>query len=327
MKPHDPWRILPKDVTPDSREWTHFVVFLPDGDLLLLNLSLVGRRDALEEWIEPRTTLLACGSGRGFLPKGWTGGMHTEKDVTWESESGTLEFPHARLAMSANAYRLRLRIEDWSVDLRMEVVGSTAERAIDLGDGRVLNWFVAPRLLATGFVRHDNARLDISGCTCYHDHNWGRFRWGRDVAWDWGHAVDETSAFTWLRVWDGARRIQRTSAVLEWEDGELVHAWNERDVSMTYGDERLEVERTEPPVMRVVAQGTCSAFPHPLSISVPRGRLQAEFVPTHASRIVIPSDGRDVGSVALVEAAGRAKVTIDGTDRVFRCIGEYVHGV
>jgi hypothetical protein len=28
--------------------------------------------------------------------------------------------------------------------------------------------------------------LDLSGASAYHDHNWGRWRWGEDLGWEWG---------------------------------------------------------------------------------------------------------------------------------------------
>src|SRR5690606_5897731 len=52
--------------------------------------------------------------------------------------------------------------------------------------------------------------VPFEGAGAYHDHNWGRWYWGDEIAWDWGCllASDGTS-IVFARTTDRARRRPR----------------------------------------------------------------------------------------------------------------------
>jgi hypothetical protein len=62
--------------------------------------------------------------------------------------------------------------------------------------------------MLSGWMTLGNERISLDGASGYHDHNWGRWRWGDDIGWDWATLVDDESATTivFSRATDRDRR-------------------------------------------------------------------------------------------------------------------------
>ena len=74
------------------------------------------------------------------------------------------------------------------------------EDRLPFGSGWI-SWRAVPRLAVDGrleLLGHDHHLLRFSA---YHDHNWGRWRWGDDAGWEWGAFLAEPPgpAFVWSR--------------------------------------------------------------------------------------------------------------------------------
>jgi hypothetical protein len=48
-----------------------------------------------------------------------------------------------------------------------------------------ISWSVAPRLRLSGTLTAGPHRIDLTNASGYHDRNWGRWRWGDDIGWNW----------------------------------------------------------------------------------------------------------------------------------------------
>src|SRR5207342_625444 len=80
-------------------------------------------------------------------------------------------------------------------------------------EGPPLHWPVTPRLLATGIatVAGRTHRLDRE--PSYHDHNWGPFRWGHDISWEWGFALPPDPECPWTLTFVRLTNRGRTNAL------------------------------------------------------------------------------------------------------------------
>ena len=57
--------------------------------------------------------------------------------------------------------------------------------AAPFGSGWI-GWRAFPLMRLSGRLRVDGRDVPLEGAWGYHDHNWGRWLWGEDAAWEWG---------------------------------------------------------------------------------------------------------------------------------------------
>ena len=114
-----------------------------------------------------------------------------------------------------------------------------------LASGARLSWLFVPRLEAHGHVRIGDTRVGLRGAPAYHDHNWGRFRWGADFGWEWGSVLPRDLSDPWtivcMRMTDQRRRRATRQALYAWYEHEPVALW--RDAAMTMGTTDTSVSR------------------------------------------------------------------------------------
>jgi hypothetical protein len=93
--------------------------------------------------------------------------------------------------------------------VRITATPVTSPVVIDLpipfGNGWI-SWNVIPLLKLEGSIEVNGSARDLSSAWAYHDHNWGRWHWGDDVAWEWGCfvAADGAASFVFARTTDRA---------------------------------------------------------------------------------------------------------------------------
>jgi len=173
------------DVTADAyKDWLHVNVFDHDsGCIGIFNTSLHGSpRDARAR---------AIGTALMHAPDtGWVGNVEViaisqanigPTSIGLEHVAIATDGPDAVLASAALP----------AAGLEARFTASARSRPINVdyplpfGTGWI-SWYVLPRLAVTGGMVVDGRRLDLTGATAYHDHNWGRWHWGDDVGWEWG---------------------------------------------------------------------------------------------------------------------------------------------
>jgi hypothetical protein len=152
----------------------------------------------------------------------------------------------------------------------------------------------------------------------YHDHNWGHFRWGADLSWDWGyvHPLDPGCPWTlvFLRISDGLRHRALSQVALLWHHGEHVRTFQDHELSFeltgVHGGAR---PLTLPRVMNLLVPGSASGVPALLALhahgrDAQGDRLELRFETVAHSRIAVPSDSDAFGVMLLNETVGRAHV-------------------
>jgi hypothetical protein len=207
---------------PLYKDWLHLNLFDPASGLVgILNVALQGPPR------EPHAR--AVGTALVHLPgRGWLGNVETAGiDDAAVHEDG-VGLRHVALALDPGAgvvmASARLPDDGLNVEVTAQLSGPThsVPWRMALGSGWI-SWFAAPRLRPRGHVETGERLIDLGAAAAYHDHNWGRWRWGDDLGWEWGCFADEDGGpvFVYTRTTDRDHR-RRDRALL------LVHAGGRR---------------------------------------------------------------------------------------------------
>jgi hypothetical protein len=172
----------------DWKDWYHFVLFDPDRKYrVLANVSLSGRPGRGQITV---TVLATIASASHALPQSfgflrdyeWHPGAVTRAPVRVHTEGGTCTFEAGQYAFNAREGRIACSLE---------LTGSSVSDGLHIpepapvGDGFV-GWGLVPLVRMQGRLRIGDRIVEIGpDWYGYHDHNYGRFRWGSDVGWIW----------------------------------------------------------------------------------------------------------------------------------------------
>ena len=270
-----------------AKEWLHFCVDGPDHHVLA-NLSWHQEPGG----VVGRTILLVRG------PSGWVG--HLEQGPASTPRAGLLR---ARLGAST----VRWVGDRWELDLRaggLRVHGrvraelpATPPATSHVGGGS-MSWTCMPRGRADVHLELPGERVALRGLA-YHDHNWGRFRWGADLGWTWGYALGDEVTAVFLQMSDRAGHRVRRQRLLVWHAGAL----------RVLGDADLEVEARGallpprvlhlPPAAGLLAAGRATGVPESLHVRGPD--LELVFRARDQARVVLPDEDRALGASFLNE--------------------------
>jgi hypothetical protein len=166
------------------KEWMHVdVLDHASGCIAVVNASSHGGASARQTF---------AGAVLLHVPgRGWIGGLETSDAPAGQAGLSTIsaggvavayERSHGRLLASAS-------LRTPPVELQIEAAATAKPfdvwERIPFGSGWI-SWSVMPRLSMTGTLTVQDIALDLRSATCYHDRNWGRWRWSTDARWDWG---------------------------------------------------------------------------------------------------------------------------------------------
>ena len=291
------------------KEWLHFCVYGAGVDVLA-NFSLVddvrlghGRPGELA-----RTTLLVRETR-------WMGEIarHAGRDVEIEGGGIALRIGPSSVHFADGRYHLRAAFarRPVAIDLELEpVTMPSIVNNVQVGDGPSLNWLVVPRLVARGRVTIGDRVHEIDGALAYHDHNWGRFGWGRDFAWEWGYGLPDDPRVPWSLVFVRLSNRAHTRSMMQgaflWRGPREHRVFRDRDLEVRHVS-LLRAERVckIPPVMALIHPELATAVPRQLVFSAASegDSLTAEFTSRDVAQVIIPND-RDVGVTIINEVSG-----------------------
>lgn len=314
----DAWRQSATGAASDSgsyKEWMHFCVCLTDRTStpghLLVNLNVTDSGPQGARTRNPRLIAL------GYLGD-WTGTLETFEDDAVSGGAGGLDLFLGRSGVSwrDGAYVLALDAGEIAADLRLRpVVPPTVPSQVSFGPRHSIAWVVLPRLEATGWVRIAGRTIRLERASAYHDHNWGSFRWGGDLAWEWGfvNPADPSCPFSvvFARVSDRGRHRTFSQSVLVWRSDSLVRTFQDREVRMTLeGAHPGPRPFTLPRVASLLLPGTSSGVPARVLVEG-RGlgeEVTIDLATCSKARLGIPSDTDPFRLVVLNETCGHARV-------------------
>jgi hypothetical protein len=316
------------------KEWHHFVVHGRDVRLLI-NFSLNNEAFGADEVrLAPRVIVIAH-------DEDWTGAIerYDERAITVSADLGDLIIGDNRMTVLPDGYCVTINLPDR--DIRGELRFSSPSRPFlvrnqPLGDGRI-NWLFVPRLRAEGWLCISGREHRFEDDLAYHDHNWGRFRWGDDFSWTWGTILPTEPGNPWsmvfLQTTDQSRLRCLSQALYVWHHEEPAAIFRHAAVQ-THSDGRLSraADCTLPPPMRLLLDGEVPGVPERIDITATRAgdRVHAAFRSHSYARLAQPSEVRLDGSTVLCETGGatRASGTINGEEFNFSGTGvfEFLYG-
>ncbi|TFV58856.1 hypothetical protein E4P42_10155 [Mycobacterium sp. PS03-16] len=314
----------------DFKEWQHFVVHAPDVRILV-NLSLTH-------------------DGRGLIPRvivvvhhrTWTGAVerfeHT--DVTVSADLSELAVGGNRITVRPDGYDIVVDLPTHQISGQIHCTSGSRPFVVNnqpVGDDGRMCWLFVPRLRADGRLRIAGREHRIADAVAYHDHNWGRFRWGDDFGWTWGTILPTTADDPWslvfLQMTDRRRLRTLSQALYVWHRDEPAAIFRHAAVQ-THIDGPLgrPADCTLPAPMRLVLNGRTPGVPERIRVSAERAgdTVHAEFRAQSYVRLAQPSEAHLDRSVVLCEAGGTAHVRgrVGGRDLdvVGTAVFEFLHG-
>lgn len=318
----------------DFKEWHHFVVHGRDVRLLInfsLNNEMFNGHDAR---LVPRVIVIA-------QDETWTGAVERFDGhaVDVSAELGELTIGGNRVTVLPDGYRVAIDLPDKSIRGELHFAPTSQPFAVrnqPVGEGRI-SWLFVPRLRAAGWLQISGREHRFESDLAYHDHNWGRFRWGGDFGWTWGTILPSGHQDPWSMVFiqltDRSRLRYLSQSLYVWHHDEPAAIFRHAAVqARSDGLLRRGADCTLPPPMRLLLDGEVPGVPEQIDIAATRAsdRVHAEFRPRSYARLAQPSEIRLDRSTVLCETDGtvRASGTIKGEDFDFVGTGvfEFLYG-
>ncbi len=324
-RPHIPGRGDPR--LPDYKEWWHFnVIDDASGADVIVNLSLGGDLFTPDKG-QANLILLVHERGRG-----WSGGLKL-----FDGVAACVDPRRVDIALGSSALRCAdrgyaLALADTggtvAVDLLLEPLAEPfmVWKDTPIGEGHV-NWLIVPNLAASGEIRVGGRRIAVSGARAYHDHNWGRWRWGDNFGWDWGFcaaAADiggEPLSLVYDKTVDRARSGVMEHSLALWRGPRLAKLFSRRMVTAGRSDRFAGEVRRIPGVSALIDQSRVTSVPQQLRFAARDGVdwIDARYEPDAAIQIAIPRE-TGFGLVELNETMGwlTAAGSLGGEPLTFR---------
>jgi hypothetical protein len=299
------------DARVEHKEWQHFVVHTP-RTTLLVNFSVVGDVWARNAEVA-RLVVLARRDG-------WDGDVERFEPAEVDVAPGSLT---ARLGASSLRFEggryhvsIALRERQIAADLRFvpRAIPALANNQI-LSRERSLSWFFVPRLAASGTVSIDGEEEEIEDAPAYHDHNWGRFRWGDDFSWEWGSVLPRDArsqlGVVMMRVTDRARTVSRSQSLSLWRGEGHPVVFRDGDLHVR-AEGRLAMLRRRhlrlPRAMSLLAAERAHDIPARVLLEGHNddGDITLIFGAEDVAELVLPSETDGHRVVSLYEVTGEA---------------------
>jgi hypothetical protein len=290
------------------KEWHHFVVH--EGAFrLIVNFSLLDTGDDITH----RVIALVRNDE-------WTGAVEAYDTAECVTRSGRVaaRYGPCEFALVDGGYELTVRLAAIGLYAHVRLVPVSTPFVVNnqpLAPGARLSWLLVPRLEAHGHVLVGDRRVSLRGAPAYHDHNWGRFRWGDDFGWEWGSVLPRDLSDPWtivcMRMTDRHRQRATRQALYAWHGSEPVALWRDYGMSVEHeGFLRRPPALTLPSVMRILRTGSASDVPACVTIrGAGRDQLEMRFEPEEYIRIVVPDEVDSTGLVVLNEISGRIRAS------------------
>ena len=311
------------------KEWLHFACCTDELDLLV-NFSVVSH---------PRQEVprLVC-AVRG---DGWDGDVdsYPTSALTVHGLSNAIrigenyaEYDGECFHVYAECRRRPIRV---ALTLRPVAVPSLGNN-IEFAEAERIHWFMVPHLEATGMVQVGARTYYLRRAPSYHDHNWGRFRWGRDACWLWGYGQGTSGESSWAlifsRMMNLARSQDYTRGLAIWCNGRQQRIFEDADITIIeHGRFRASRVFKLPRMADLYHPGEVVEVPARLELSARRREdfVSLTFQPLDICQIIVPNDS-DLGSTVINEVSGTLEVvgSIRGQEFRFTCrsLFEFLHG-
>ncbi|MBJ7603395.1 MAG: hypothetical protein JF888_09445 [Candidatus Dormibacteraeota bacterium] len=189
------------------KDWLHLCVFDPQSMVMgIVNVALQGAP------ADDR----ARASGLALFHRpdgGWFGNLEVCGLPRAQVGVSSIALEQVAIAVDPRSGMVSASVRQPDDQLALQLTAQPAgpallvDRKMPLRAGWI-SWYAVPRLTLRGEVRIGAERLGLENAQAYHDHNWGRWLWGQDVAWEWGcfRAAGSGPSFVFWRICDRDHR-------------------------------------------------------------------------------------------------------------------------
>ena len=292
------------------KEWYHFCILGPEIHAILnLNLSSDTRPAAEPNTLIARVILLVNENG-------WEGDVDTipSRDILIQPRVIEVRFGHNIVRFDEGGFWLSIALQNRPISLTLQLEPITLPLNMHnntaVGEAQI-NWLVVPRLLATGTITIGERVHTLQAVPAYHDHNWGRWLWGHNLAWEWGFVLPTRDDPPWSIVFDRTTNRAR-NRVLEltlamWRGETLQRVFTQKEIQVRpSGYLQTPYIPKFPRVMALLAPENTTDIPRQLSITAQDkdDLLQVQFHAEDVAQVVIPNE-TDMDLTTINEVLGR----------------------
>jgi hypothetical protein len=296
------------------KEWIHFCV--PGGPVpFVLNFSICDDlRPGARAGAEIGRVVFLARDGA------WEGDVDTfaMSDVSVAFGRADARFGQSSIEGRAEALHVAVTMSDCPLRAELELVPESlplARHGTPLSPG-VLHWLAVPRLRVSGRIEIAGRVHELAGELGYHDQNWGNFRWGQDVSWDWGFGLPLARTSPWSIVFSRLTNRHHTRTFVQglflWENGAQRCLFRDQEVVVELAG-RFRPERktaTFPRVTGLLLPAEPLDVPERITLHAARERdeVKVVFDARDVARIAVPSEV-DAGIVVIHEVTGEIRLT------------------
>ncbi len=173
----------------DWKEWYHFILVEPNrGIRVLANVSLSGLPNHGQVIVTLFVTVPAPTEPGGELTYGFCADHEWQEQTVQRAPAGAqgrdfrivLDGLHSSFFAKSDYHQLALEMTGQAQTTPMFIPELTPHGSSFVG------WGLMPVVSPSGQLRIGQQVVQVGhDWFCYHDHNYGRFRWGDDIGWVW----------------------------------------------------------------------------------------------------------------------------------------------
>ena len=296
------------------KEWQHFVILTQAFDLLVnFSLSDEVRAGAPPGSELPRIVLL-------LRETSWDGDVDTFPMKNSRVGGGKIAamFGCNSLDFRDGQFKISVTLQDRpiAVDLHLTPLTQPAVvPTVTMLDGPPLHWVVVPRLTVSGTVTLAERAYALDGAPAYHDHNWGHFLWGNDVAWEWGFVLPDNTTVPWsltfVRLTNRSRTTTLMQNLLLWKHEHLVAIFRDKNFNVRTDLAYLRTRKVfkVPRVMALLAPETPTDVPASFEVRAENDGdwIECRCVAVDVAQVLIPSE-TTLGVTIFNEVAAQTTV-------------------
>ena len=309
------------------KDWLHLNLFDPASGLIgLVNVAAHGAPG------DPHAR--AVGAALVHVPgHGWAGNLEAMAlDDASFGERG-IGLRSVAIGLDAMTVLASARLPQDGLELTVTARATTAPLTVPLrlplGDGWI-SWSAVSHLAVEGDATVAGRTISLDGCDAYHDHNWGRWRWGDDIGWRWGCflAPGGDPSFVIGRTYDRLHRAGGRPVL-------LVHSGGQRRM-FTGSSVRIDTAGTLDARPRRLPGALAAlhvdrarpALPAEVHVDVDdaRGRVRLRFRAAAAAQVITAEPGeRGYGFIHELPGTFEASGNVGGTAIEAEGLGIYEH--
>ncbi len=315
----------PNDAQSTSyKEWLHLNVFDPRSETaIVLNAALHG----------PADDVCAVASATALIGRGENWSTHIETVDRAASMVTDQAIVAGDIALQLDPVSGGLSASFAFGATQFAVVASPLCDSIDtvgpapFGSGWI-GWRAVPALSVSGSLQDGGLTIDLDGAIAYHDHNWGRWRWGEDIGWEWLAWPSDRGAIVMSRSTDRAHRagIPYVCVALPERRGWRNHSYGGSSIRVEFPSWRRGCDSRVPGAMAALNSGRMAPMvPSAVEIAVNDGfdRFNATMRVDHVIQVIV-AEPCGFGYSFIHELFGRFEVGGCCDGQVFEFTGQGV---